>query len=862
MADVSVKQLATVIGLTPGQLLEQLAQAGVPLSTEDDMVSEQQKMQFLEHLKKSRAAAKPSGAAAPDKLVTRRRQKRSISTGGGSEVKVQVRKKRTFERRVDDEGNVGELVSSDVLEEEKRRREQEEIEAREREEARKRLAEEEAARREEQARREEEEAKRKQAEAEVQEKEEAEAAEKPAVTEKKFKAAPATETADDDDDAKKTEDKKPKKRVPEKAAKLSHRDILKAVNETISEEEDDDPVAAVTRTAKPKAAATKRKKAKLQSSFKKQTFEKHAAPVTHEVKVPESITVGELAQRMSVKAAQVIKTMMGMGLMASINQAIDQETAILVVEECGHKAVVLNANEVEDSLTELAVPADATPVSRAPVVTIMGHVDHGKTSLLDYIRSTQVTDKEAGGITQHIGAYNVKTSRGNITFLDTPGHEAFTAMRARGAQCTDIVILVVAADDGVMPQTQEAILHAKAAGVPLVVAVNKMDKEEADPDRVKTELSNFEVIPEEWGGNSQFIGVSAKTGLGVDELLEAVLLQAEVLELTAIDQGPAKGIVIESRLDKGRGPVATVLVQQGTLNKGDILLAGMVYGRVRAMLDENGRTLTQAGPSTPVEIIGLADVPVAGDDAMVVKEERRAREVALFRQGKHREMKLAKDSGSLENMFDRLSEGKIQSLNIVIKADVQGSVEALRDSLVKLSNDEVKVNIISAAAGGINESDVNLALASDAMIVGFNVRASTAARTLVEKESVIMRYYSVIYDVIEEVKKSLSGMLAPEAKENILGLAEVRDVFRSSKLGAIAGCMVKEGTIKRNKPIRVLRDDVVIYEGELESLRRFKEDVNEVRHGTECGIGVKNYNDVKEGDKIEVFEVVHVARTL
>ncbi|MEM1244142.1 MAG: translation initiation factor IF-2, partial [Pseudomonadota bacterium] len=579
-----------------------------------------------------------------------------------------------------------------------------------------------------------------------------------------------------------------------------------------------------------------------------QAFEKPVAPIIKEVAIPETIVVADLAQKLSLKAVDVIKAMMNMGVMATINQVIDQETGILVVEELGHKAVPLKENQLEESLIdEQAVKGEL--VARAPVVTIMGHVDHGKTSLLDYIRRTKVASGEAGGITQHIGAYHVETEKGVVTFLDTPGHAAFTAMRARGAKVTDIVILIVAADDGVKPQTVEAIQHAKAANVPIIVAVNKIDKPEADPDRVMNELSQYEIIPESWGGEHMFVNISAKKGTGIDDLLDSVLLQAEVLDLKAVGEGTAKGIVIESRLDKGRGTVATILVQSGQLNKGDILLAGKEYGHVRALLDETNKQVASAGPSIPVEVLGLSGIPAAGDEAIVVKDERKAREVALFRQGKYREIKLAKKGpAKLENLFGQLNEGEVKTLNIVMKADVQGSLEALNESLAKLSTDEVKVNIIASGVGGINESDANLAIASEAILVGFNVRTDSVAKKIVERENIDLHYYSVIYDVINEVKAALGGMLSPEIKEEIVGLAEVREVFRSSKLGSIAGCMVIEGNVKRNAPIRILRDNVVIYEGDLESLRRFKEDVLEVRNGMECGIGVKNYNDVKVGD--------------
>ncbi|MEH8032386.1 translation initiation factor IF-2 [Gallibacterium anatis] len=605
----------------------------------------------------------------------------------------------------------------------------------------------------------------------------------------------------------------------------------------------------------------KGKKANRKSALQ-QGFTKPAQPVTRDVVIGETITVGELANKMAVKATEVIKTMMKMGAMATINQVIDQETAQLVAEEMGHKVVLRRENELEEAvLSDRDMNAEAEP--RAPVVTIMGHVDHGKTSLLDYIRKAKVAAGEAGGITQHIGAYHVHTPNGDITFLDTPGHAAFTSMRARGAQATDIVVLVVAADDGVMPQTIEAIQHAKAANVPLVVAVNKIDKPEADPDRVKTELSQYGVISEEWGGDTQFVNVSAKKGIGIDELLDAILLQAEVLELKAVKDGMASGVVIESYLDKGRGPVATVLVQSGTLNRGDIVLCGLEYGRVRAMRNEIGKEVKSAGPSIPVEILGLSGVPSAGDEMTVVRDEKKAREVALYRQGKFREVKLARQQkAKLENMFNSMTEGDVSELNIIVKADVQGSVEAICQALLELSTDEVKVKIVGSGVGGITETDATLAAASNAIIVGFNVRADASARKVVEAENLDLRYYSVIYDLINEIKAALSGMLQPEFKQEIIGLAEVRDVFRSPKFGAIAGCMVIEGVVKRHNPIRVLRDNVVIYEGELESLRRFKDDVTEVRNGMECGIGVKNYNDVRVGDQIEVFETVEVKRSI
>ena len=594
-----------------------------------------------------------------------------------------------------------------------------------------------------------------------------------------------------------------------------------------------------------------------------QAFTKPVQVVKQDVVIGETITVAELANKMATKATEIIKAMMKMGEMVTINQVLDQETAQLVAEELGHKVILRNENELEEEVLGDR-DVNAEKVTRAPVVTIMGHVDHGKTSLLDYIRKAKVAAGEAGGITQHIGAYHVEMDDGKmITFLDTPGHAAFTSMRARGAKATDIVVLVVAADDGVMPQTIEAIQHAKAAGAPLVVAVNKIDKPEANPDRVEQELLQHEVISEKFGGDVQFVPVSAKKGTGIDDLLDAILLQSEVLELTAVKDGMASGVVIESYLDKGRGPVATILVQSGTLRKGDIVLCGFEYGRVRAMRDENGKEIDEAGPSIPVEVLGLSGVPAAGDEATVVRDEKKAREVALHRQGKFREVKLARQQkAKLENMFSNMAEGDVAELNIIVKADVQGSVEAIIQSLQDLSTDEVKVKVVGSGVGGISETDATLAAASNAIIVGFNVRADASARRIIEAENIDLRYYSIIYELLNDVKAAMSGMLQPEFKQEIIGLAEVRDVFKHPKFGAIAGCMVTEGVVKRNNPIRVLRDNVVIFEGELESLRRFKDDVSEVRNGMECGIGVKNYNDVKVGDQIEVFEVVEIKRSI
>ena len=595
----------------------------------------------------------------------------------------------------------------------------------------------------------------------------------------------------------------------------------------------------------------------------KHGFEMPTAPVIHEVEVPENISVAELAQKMAIKGNEVVKVLFNMGAMVTINQVIDQDTAILVVEELGHHGKAVDSAEVDEKLLAAESQITGDQSSRAPVVTIMGHVDHGKTSLLDYIRRTKVADGEAGGITQHIGAYSVETDKGQITFLDTPGHAAFTAMRARGAQATDIVILVVAADDGVMPQTIEAIQHSKAAGVPMVVAVNKIDRENADPERVKNELSQHEVIPEEWGGEQQFVNVSALKGTGVDDLLDAISVRAEVMDLSAVAEGPAQGIVIESSLEKGRGAVATLLVQSGTLKQGDMIIAGEEYGRVRSMSDETGASVKDAGPSQPAVVLGLSKTPSAGDDFLVVKNERKAREVAEFRQAKTRETKLAQQQASkMEDMFTQMQDGQISSVPVIIKSDVHGSAEALRDALMKLSTDEVRVKILGSGVGGITETDATLAAASNATIIGFNVRADAAARTAIKESGVDVRYYSIIYEAIDDVKAAMSGLLAPEVREQINGLAEVKDVFSSPKFGDIAGCIVSEGFVKRSNPIRVLRENVVIYEGELESLRRFKDDVNEVRSGTECGIGVKNYSDVQVGDQIECFERIEVARTL
>ena len=878
MTEVSLDKLAQDVGTPVEKLVSQFAEAGIKKSA-GDMVNEAEKKQLLDHLSKAHGGE----GAEPKKMTLQRKTKSTLSVNSGSgkskNVQVEVRKKRTFVKRSAEE------LAAIAEAEEKAKREAEEQAKREAEEKAQREAEAKAKR--------EAEAKAKR-EAEEKRKAEAKAAQAKKPAEKK---AVKEETAEEQrirlaleqEALKKAEEEAAKlaeearKLAEEKAKeweeaeaqrkyKLEHEKeedlhVHSSVYAQLAEDDQDKQEEKKSRRKSKKKSAQgddgsgRRKKGK--QSKNQHAFQKPAAPVEQVVKIGETITVAELANKMAVKGAEVVKQMMKMGEMVTINQVLDQETASLVVEEMGHKFVLTKSNELEETLLANRESGEGEAVTRAPVVTVMGHVDHGKTSLLDYIRKASIADGEAGGITQHIGAYHVDTDNGMITFLDTPGHAAFTSMRARGAKATDIVVLAVAADDGVMPQTKEAVQHAKAAGVPLIVAVNKIDKETADPDRVKNELSALDVIPEDWGGDTQFIHVSAKTGQGIEELLEAISLNAEVLELTAVDHGAAHGVVIESRLDKGRGPVATVLVQEGELKRGDIVLCGFEYGRVKAMKDENGKEIQIAGPSIPVEILGLSGVPQAGDEATVVRDERKAREVANARQGKYREVKLARQQkAKLENMFANMEEGDVSELNIVLKTDVQGSLEAISDSLAKLSTDEVKVNIVGSGVGGLTETDASLAQASNAIVVGFNVRADASARRLMEQEDIDLRYYSVIYDLIDEVKQAMSGMLAPEFKQEIIGLAEVRDVFKSPKIGAIAGCMVTEGNVKRNNPIRVLRDNVVIYEGELESLRRFKDDVQEVRNGMECGIGVKNYNDVKVGDMIEVFEIVEVKRTL
>ena len=853
MADVTVKQFAEVVGISVDRLLTQLKEAGVPVNDPDATINDSEKMELLSFLRNKHAVEKDvETTKSPKKITLSRKTTSELKQTGGQgkskSVTVEVRKKRTYVKR-----SVAMESESEDIEKARIEREKLAAEQRQREDDEKRRQEEHEAKRQAELEAEQEKQRRLEEEQRKAEEEAARAAEE---EERKNKVRVEQEA----EPAAKTE--------PAPAPATEARGKGKKSAKRDRHERDDERETRYGReelhvTADKSGKRRKKSKAPRPAAVSQQEhgFTKPTAPIIHEVSLPETITVAELAQKMSVKAAEVIKVLMTMGSMVTINQVLDQDTATLVVEEMGHKVKLINEDEIETSLFVETDEGEA--ITRAPVVTIMGHVDHGKTSLLDYIRESRVAAGESGGITQHIGAYYVHTDGGDIAFLDTPGHAAFTAMRARGAKVTDIVVLVVAADDGVMPQTREAIQHAKAAEVPLIVAVNKIDKEEADPDRVKTELSQEEVIPEDWGGDTMFAHVSAHTGEGVDALLEAILLQAEVLELKASAQGMARGTVIESRLDKGRGPVTSVLVQKGTLNKGDILLAGLEYGRVRAMINDKGEMVDSAGPSVPVEVMGLSGTPNAGDEATVVESERKAREVALFRQGKFRDVKLARQQAAkLENMFSQMEEGEVSTLNILLKADVQGSAEAIADALGKLSTDEVKVKIVASGVGGINESDVNLAVAAGAIMVGFNVRADAVAKRLIDEEGVDLHYYSVIYDLIDEVKRAMSGMLAPEFKEEIIGLAEVRDVFRSPKLGAIAGCMVVDGTVKRNNPIRVLRDNVVIYEGELESLRRFKDDVNEVKQGMECGIGVKNYNDVKAGDQIEVYERVQVKREL
>ncbi|HSD59749.1 MAG TPA: translation initiation factor IF-2 [Burkholderiales bacterium] len=848
MAQMNVAQFAKQLGMPPALLLEQLNAAGVSKKVEDDSLTEADKTQLLEYLRRMHGARETKS-----KITLTRKQtaevKKADATGKARTIQVEVRKKRVLVKREPEVEAPPAPPPAPVIDEEQVRLREEE--ARQQAELAARQAAEVA---------EKKTRSRKKAVAEAPKPEEAtpevpapaaKAAVQPAAA-----AAPAAPVAAEGTlhrpAPKPGEDKEKKAKKPAKpviyADETGHRRSIKTRGDD---------------TAFARARHLRGPRPKGEEDTGQHAFVAPTEPVKHEVLVPETITVGDLAHKMSVKAAEVIKALMKLGTMVTINQVLDQETAMIVVQELGH---IANKAKIDDPEAYLAETGQAEAIAleaRAPVVTVMGHVDHGKTSLLDHIRRTRVASGEAGGITQHIGAYHVETPRGMITFLDTPGHEAFTAMRARGAKVTDLVVLVVAADDGVMPQTIEAIHHARAAKVPLVVAVNKIDKPEAQPERIKQELVSHEVVPEEWGGDTMFASVSAKTGAGIDDLLERVLLQAEVLELKAPKNAPAKGIVIESRLDKGRGPVATVLVQSGTLHRGDVILAGQVFGRVRAMADEAGHEVKEAGPSIPVEILGLSEVPQAGEETIVLKDERKAREIALFRQGKFRDVKLARQQAAkLENIFEQMGEGEKKSLALIIKADVQGSYEALAHALGKLATDEVRVNIIHTGVGAITESDVNLALASRAVIIGFNARADGMARKLAATSGVDIRYYNIIYEAVDDVKAALSGMLAPERKESITGLVEIRQVFRISKVGTVAGCMVLEGVVRRGSSVRVVRDGVVIHTGELDSLKRFKDDVREVKAGLECGLSLKTFQDIKEGDQLEAFEVVEVARTL
>ncbi|UJF23034.1 translation initiation factor IF-2 [Shewanella sp. OMA3-2] len=882
MADTSLEKLAQEVGKTVDRLVEQFNEAGIK-KTKADTVSENEKQQLLDFLKKQHG-----GESAPTKMTLQRKTVSTLSVSGSGgqskDVKVEVRKKRTFVKR--DDADVAKQAA------------EEQVKA---EEAKLKAAADEKAKVEAKAKADADAKDKAAKDAEAKAKAKAPAAKVEPKVEKPLD--PVAQAAKEEAERiKATQEKvltqkqiEEADKAAEKARKLAEENSKRWADEErlrLEAEKNGDHHVTTSKVARAAEDSSdmddekRGRRARNKNTSKKRGgkdardgrerhmrrntapqsmahgFNKPVAAVTRDVRIGETVTVSELAHLMAVKATEIIKQMMKMGTMVTINQVLDQETAQLVAEEMGHKVVLLRENELEHQVLQDR-DDNVKLETRAPVVTIMGHVDHGKTSLLDYIRRAKVAAGEAGGITQHIGAYHVETENGMITFLDTPGHAAFTSMRARGAKATDIVILVVAADDGVMPQTIEAIQHAKAGNVPLIVAINKMDKPDADPERVKSELSQHGVMSDDWGGDNMFVNLSAKTGEGVDDLLEGILLQSEVLELKAVRDTMAAGVVIESKLDKGRGPVATILVQEGTLRQGDIVLCGLEYGKIRAMKDENGNAITEAGPSIPVEILGLSGVPSAGDEATVVRDERKAREVALYRQGKFRDVKLARQQKSkLENMFANMEEGEVQELNIVLKADVQGSLEAICDSLTGLSTAEVKVNIIARGVGALTETDATLAAASNAIMVGFNVRADAQARKTIEAESVDLRYYSIIYNLIDEVRAAMTGMLAPEFKQVIIGLAEVRDVFKSPKLGAIAGCMVTEGIVKRSAPIRVLRENVVIYEGELESLRRFKDDAVEVRNGMECGIGVKNYNDVRVGDQIEVFEIVEVARTL
>ncbi|MBU0622385.1 MAG: translation initiation factor IF-2 [Gammaproteobacteria bacterium] len=862
MGKLNVAQFAGELGLPVELLLEQLQSAGVIKKKDTDSISEQDKAQLLEHLRSAHGSGK-------NKITLVRREttaiKKADSTGKSRTIQVEVRKKRTVAPAAAPVAEVPEVGT--VAEEVKPKKAVKKV-----------LDEQELKAREEEARLQAELAARQAAELEAKQartsKRKAAAAEpapepvveaKPAVAEAAAPAAAAAAAATPEGTLHKPALKPGDKvaRPAKKAAVVKDSPWDEAGHKKRPPSRSMDTRAGLGGRTGGNALRVPRHEKHSKQDAAQHAFSLPTEPIVQEVMVPETISVAELAQKMSIKAAEIIKTLMKMGSMVTINQVLDQETAMIVVEELGHKAVPAKPDDPDAFLLEAVDHDDLVMEPRAPVVTVMGHVDHGKTSLLDYIRRTRVASGEAGGITQHIGAYHVDTPRGMITFLDTPGHEAFTAMRARGAKATDIVILVVAADDGVMPQTKEAIHHARAAEVPIVVAVTKIDKPDANSERVRQELVAEGVVPEDWGGDCMFVEVSAKTGQGIDTLLEGILLQAEVLELKAPKNTSAKGVVVEARLDKGKGAVATLLVQSGTLKRGDAVLVGSVSGRVRAMLDENGKVINEAGPSIPVEIQGLSEVPVAGADFLVLADEKKAREIALFRQGKFRDVKLAKQQAAkLENMFEQMGEGEVRTLSVIVKADVQGSLEAIAGSLQKISTAEVKVNLIHSGVGAITESDVNLALASKAIVIGFNSRADAAARKLAESSGVDIRYYNIIYAMVDEIKAALSGMLAPEKRESIIGMVEVRQVFHISKVGTIAGCYVTEGMIKRGSSVRVLRNNVVIHTGDLDSLKRFKDDAKEVKSNFECGLSLKGYNDLEVGDQLEVFEIVEVARAL
>ena len=849
MADVTVTQFAQVLRVPVERLLSQLDEAGIDVTGAEDTIGDDAKLELLTHLRRAHGR-KDASASTPRKITLKRKSQSEIrlSSGQGRSrtVSVEVRRKRTYIKR-------------DVLEEQARKK-QEELDARRAAEVARQRADADRA-----AQAEREERERKAAAEEVRR-----AAEESRLrVEQQQRELEARRQAETESRRRKDEEARRKAEEERRSKEQKQRErAAQAKMEMQRARQAAKPPSDSTLHVAPGTAARRRKKRPRRrpvhlSVESQHAFEKPTAPVVREVALGETITVGDLAQRMAVKSGEVIKSLMNMGMMVTINQVIDQDTAVLVVEEMGHTAKPITETGLEDQLLESAVKAsgEAPLGSRPPVVTVMGHVDHGKTSLLDHIRRTRVAAGEAGGITQHIGAYSVAMDKGRVTFLDTPGHAAFTAMRARGAQVTDIVVLVVAADDGVMPQTEEAVKHARAAEVPLVVAVNKIDREDADPDRVRQELATLEVIPDAWGGDNLFVDVSAVTGAGIEDLLDAILLQAEVLDIKAPDSGPASGVVLESSLERGHGAVATVLVSQGRLKPGDIVLAGREYGRVRAMFDESGAPIRDAGPSSPAVVVGLSGTPLAGDDMLVVADERKAREVAGLRRTKMRDVKLAqRQAVKLDDVFSQMAEGEMESVQLLIKADVHGSAEAIREALEQVSTSDVKVRVTSSGVGAITESDVQLAAASNAIVIAFNVRADASAREALKETGVDVRYYSIIYEAIEDVKAAVTGLQAPEIKELIVGLAEVRDIFRSPRFGNIAGCLVMDGHVRRNSPIRVLRDNVVIYEGELESLRRFKDDVNEVRAGTECGIGVRNYNDVKVGDQIECYERTEVER--